>query len=329
MSFAQKPKDARGTLRRLLGYIGEYRLLIAVILLLSLGGNVLGLLAPSLAGSAINEAAAGKGLVNMDTVKYYALRMLFCYLASSLTTIAINVMMMYISKWIARKLRRDVFDKLMRLPVGFFDRNQAGDIISRVSYDVDVVSTCVATDLVSILTSVVTVAGSLIMMLVISLPLSAVVLVTIPLSVLYTARMRKKTRPLYSLRSKNYGVMNGFVEEMFSGQKTIQSYAYEDKVNERFDRVNTDAAEAYGNADSLGVTMGPTMGSINNVSLGLVAMLGSILYMYGAASLGQISSFVLYSRKFSGPINEIANITNEIFSALSAAERVFSLLDEP
>lgn len=116
---------------------------------------------------------------------------------------------------------------------------------------------------------------------------------------------------------------------MFSGQKTIQSYAYEEKVNERFHKVNTDAAEAYGNAEYWGVTMGPTMGSINNMSLGLIAMLGSILYMFGTASLGQISSFVLYSRKFSGPINEIANITNEIFSALSAAERVFNLLDQP
>ena len=116
---------------------------------------------------------------------------------------------------------------------------------------------------------------------------------------------------------------------MFSGQRTIQAYAYENRANERFDRVNTDAAEAYGNADYYGVTMGPTMGSINNMSLGIIATLGSVLYMYGTVSLGQISSFVLYSRKFSGPINEVANITNEIFSALSAAERVFGMLDEP
>ena len=211
MSFSTKPKDTRGTLRRLLGYTREYRLLILIILILSVGGNVLALLAPSLAGSAINEAAAGQGQVNFDRVKYYAFRMLLCYLASSVTTISINVMMMYVSKWIARKMRKDVFDKMMRLPVGYFDRNQAGDIISRVSYDVDVVSTCVATDLVQILTSLVTIVGSFIMMLVISPPLSVVVIVTIPLSVLYTAKMRKRTRPLYSLRSKNYGVMNGFV----------------------------------------------------------------------------------------------------------------------
>lgn len=116
---------------------------------------------------------------------------------------------------------------------------------------------------------------------------------------------------------------------MFTGQKTIQAYAHENTVNSRFDTVNGNAAKAYGDADHYGVTIGPTMGSINNISLGLVATLGSVLYMSGAATLGQISSFVLYSRKFSGPINEIANILNEIFSALSAAERVFTLLDEP
>ena len=310
MSFSKKPKDARGTLRRMLAYVGEFRLLILLVLVMSAVSNVLSLLGPSLAGSAISAAAAGKGQVDMRLVTHYAGLMLACYLASSLITIAIQVVMMSVSKWIARKMRKDVFDKLMRLPVGFFDRNLAGDIISRVSYDVDVVSTCVATDLVQILTSVITVVGSFVMMIVISPPLSVVVVVTIPVSVAYTAFMRKKTRPLYTKRSKEYGVMNGFVEEMFSGQRTIQAYAHEDTVNDRFEKVDRAAAEAYGNADRWGVTMGPTMGSINNMSLGLIAMLGSVLYMYGAATLGQISSFVLYSRKFSGPINEIANIIN-------------------
>lgn len=122
--------------------------------------------------------------------------------------------------------------------------------------------------------------------------------------------------------------MNGFVEEMLSGQKTIQAYAYEKRVEERFEQINTDAAEAYYAADYYGVTIGPTMGTINNLTLSLIALIGSILYMGGGITIGSISSFVLYSRKFSGPINEIANIINELFSALAAAERVFTLLDE-
>ena len=327
-SIMTKPKDSKGAFRRLLRFLGPFRYMILFVALLSVLSTFLSLLGPNLAGSAINEVAAGKGQVNFDRVYAYAIRMLLCYVSSSVLSMVISVTMLRISKRFAFHLRQQVFEKLMRLPVGFFDRNPAGDIISRVSYDIDVISTCMATDIVSILTSIVMVIGSLFMMISISLPLSAVALITVPTSILYTARMRKLTQPRFVRRSKNYGIMNGFVEEMLSGQKTILAYAHEDAVDERFDTINQNAAEAYYDADSLGVTIGPTMGFINNIGLSLIAFFGSILYLYRLISLGSISSFVLYSRKFSGPINEIASIINELFSALAAAERVFSLLDE-
>jgi ATP-binding cassette subfamily B protein len=140
--------------------------------------------------------------------------------------------------------------------------------------------------------------------------------------------MGKKTRPLYRLRSLAYGEMNGFAEEMFTGQKTILAYAHEDYVCDSFEAINRNAAEAYRDADSLGMTMGPTIGMISNIGLAAIGLGGAMLYMRGVVGIGQISSFILYSRKFSGPINEISNIINEIFSALAAAERVFQLLDE-
>ncbi len=323
-----KPKDSKGALRRMLSFLGPFRWLILMVWALCIVSNLLQLQGPDLAGHAINEAAAGVGRVDFEKVKYYAVRMLMCYLASSFLTIAIHALMMNISKRAAKRMRQQVFDKLMRLPVGYFDRHAGGDIISRVSYDIDVISTCLSTDVVSIMTSLVTVVGSVIMMVRISLPLSAVALFSVPAAVIYTSHMRKLTQPRFARRSRAYGTMNGFVEEMFSGQKTIQAYAYEEHAENRFDEVNTASAEAYWEADRYGVTIGPTMGFINNVTLSLIALLGSVLYMNGAILLGSISSFVLYSRKFSGPINEIANIINELFSALSAAERVFALLDE-
>ncbi len=324
----RRPKDTRGTLRRLLAFLGPFKYLILLVSVLCVVSNLLSLWGPHLAGSAINEAAAGKGQVDFERVWYYAKRMLICYAASSLITVGIHTIMMNVSRRTAKNMRQQVFDKLMRLPVGFFDRNQAGDIISRVSYDIDVISTSMATDVVSILTSVVTVVGSVVMMISISLPLSAVVLFSVPAAVIYAAKMRKITQPRFVRRSKNYGIMNGFVEEMLSGQKTIQAYAYENRVEGRFLTINTNAAEAYYDAEKYGATIGPTMGTINNITLALVALLGSILYMGGSISLGSISSFVLYSRKFSGPINEVANVVNELFSALAAAERVFNLLDQ-
>ena len=324
----QKPKDSRRAFGRMLSFLKPFRLTIFFVAALCIISNLLSLLGPHLAGSAINEAAAGKGLVNFGAVGRCAAQMLACYAASSLLTISINAIMMRMSKHVAGSLRKSVFDKLMRLPVGFFDRNQAGDIISRVSYDIDVISTCLATDAVSILTSTVTVVGSVAMMISISLPLSAVVLFSVPASVIYASQMRKVTQPRFAKRSRAYGTMNGFTEEMLSGQKTIRAYAYGTRVEERFDRVNTNAADSYYDADRYGVTIGPTMGTINNITLSLIAMIGSALFMSGFITLGSISSFVLYSRKFSGPINEIANIINELFSALAAAERVFALLDE-
>ena len=328
-SIMTKPKDSRGAFMRLLSYLGAFKALILLVAVLCLISNVLSLWGPTLAGSAINEAAAGINKVNFEKVAYYAVRMLAVYVSSSLITILIHMIMVNVSKRVGRKMRQDVFDKLMRLPVGFFDRNQAGDIISRVSYDVDVISTCMATDVVAILTSVVTVAGALIMMVRISPVLSLVTLVTVPASIVFTAHMRKKTQPRFVKRSRSYGAMNGFVEEQLSGQKTIQAYAYEDQIDEKYEDINHQAAEAYYDADSLAATIGPTIGFINNIGLSLITLLGSVLYMNGAIGLGNISSFVLYSRKFSGPINEVANIINELFSALAAAERVFGLLDQP
>ncbi len=325
----KKPKDTKGTLLRMLRYVTDFKWILFFVLVLCLVSNILALLGPSYAGQAINEAAAGAGKVNFTKVYYFAKRMLICYLISSVLTISINIIMMYVSRWIAKKMRKDVFDKLMRLPVGFFDTNQAGDIISRVSYDIDVVSTCLGTDVVSIMTSAVTIVGALGMMIYISPTLSLITLVTVPASVIYTTRMRKITRPRFSKRSAKYGIMNGFVEEMFSGQKSIIAYAYEDKVADKFDIINHEAADAYYDASYYGMTMGPSMGLINNIGLSLTAVFGSVLYMLNVINMGNISSFILYSRKFSNPINEIANMMTEIFSALSAAERVFGLLNEP
>jgi len=167
-SIMRKPKDVRGSFRRLMKELAPFKKPLIAVFLLCLLSNVLALLGPSLAGAAINEAAAGKGNVDFDRVTGFALRMLFCYVTSSLLSVSINMLMVRLSKRFAGALREKVFHKLMTLPVGYFDRNQAGDIISRVSYDIDVISTCMSSDITAIMTSVVTVVGSLMMMIVLS-----------------------------------------------------------------------------------------------------------------------------------------------------------------
>lgn len=323
----ERPKNAKGTTLRILKYVMSYRYVVLALLVLTLLSNVGNLLGPTFAGKAIG-AAVGEGQVDFDTVAFYAGCMLAAYLLGNIMSFLATQGMMRMGRRVARKMRQDVFDKLMGLPVSYFDRNQAGDIISRVSYDIDVVTTSLSADLIQVLTSVITVAGSFLMMCFISPPMVLCLCVTLPLAVFFTRYMGQKTRPLYARRSAAYGRMNGYVEEMFSGQKTILAYAYEDDVCRDFSDINHEAANAYRDADALGMTTGPTINMINNLGLSLIGMVGAALYLLGGVGMEQISSFVLYSRKFCGPINEIANIINEIYSALAAAERVFTLLDE-
>lgn len=324
----EKPKNTKQALARIFHYTSDFRLLILVCIVFAICSNIGNLLGPKFAGKAITAVEAGAGKVDFPTVYHYVKLMLAVYIFSNILNFIVNISMIRISRKIGFQMRQDIFEKLMKLPVRYFDQNQAGDIISRVSYDIDVVTTCIATDVVQVMTSLVTVIGSFIMMCSISLQLVVCMLITIPAAIIFTRTIGRYTRPRYARRSHAYGVMNGFVEEMFSGQKSILAYAYEDGVSKRFDEINHKAADAYYKADGLGMITGPTVGLINNIGLALIGLWGSILYFNGAVGLGSISSFVLYSRKFSGPINEIANIFNEIYSALAASERIFRLLDE-
>ncbi len=323
-----KPRDTRYVLKRLWHYIYHYKWLLALAILLTIVSNLLALIGPMLSGYAIDAIQPGKGVVIFRTVFYYAAWMIIFYIVSSVLSYLLSVLMIRLSQRIIRKMREDVFSKLVELPVSFFDRNQAGDIISRISYDIDVINTSLSTDTVQIFASVITVLGSLIMMIVISPILVLIMLVTIPLSIQYTRYMAKKVKPLFRRRSAKLGEMNGFVEEMVSGQKTIKAYAAETSIMNRFERINEETVEAYYQADYYGSMTGPTVNFINNLSLSLITAFGAILYLRQFMTLGNISSFVQYSRKFSGPINEAANIISELQSALAAAERVFKLMDE-
>ena len=327
-SKTEKPKDTKGTFKRLISYLGRYKIGIGCGVILSLLANLCALYGPKLAGLAISAMEGGKGNVDFKSVKHFALLMLILYVISSVVNYLLSFLMMNIGRSIGKKMRSDVMTKLMKLPVGYFDTHQTGDIISRVSYDIDVISNSLSTDITQIMSSLITVIGAFIMMLFVSVPMIVVVVVMIPLYIWYTNYMMKKTRPLMSRRSAMYGNLNGFAEEMFSGQKTIQAYAHEDQSTSDFDVHNGNACDAYYKADYQAGKIGPTVGFFTNVSLALSATVGSVFYMKEILGLGEIAAFILYTRKFSGPINEVANISNEILSALAAAERVFRLLDE-
>ena len=326
-------------LRRLWRYFKEYKWLLSLAIFLTLAGNALALVGPKLSGLAIDAVEPGPGKVDFATVFYYAKYMALFYALSASMSYALARLMIRLSRNIVYRMRRDIFEKLVSLPVGFFDRHQTGDVISIISYDVDTINASLSNDIVQICTSFITVLGSLAMMLSISPVLILVFVVTIPVSVLITRYRAKKVRPLFRLRSKKLGELNGFVEEVTSGQRTTKAYHREQVMIDRFDVKNKEAVDAYCNADYYACVMGPSVNFVNNFSLALISVFGGLLYMSGGVqigglaiagmTIGGISSFIMYSRKFAGPINEIANIFGELQSALAAADRVFSLLDAP
>ena len=314
-------------LRRLWKYIGRNRGLLALAMALSLSSSLLSLYGPKLSGEAINAIDVPAGQVDFDTVFRCAALMVVCYTLAAGLTYLLNVVMIRLSRTISKQMRHDIFEKLTALLVSFFDRYQTGDIISTITYDVDTVNQSLSTDLLQILQSTVTVTVSLVFMLTIAPKLVLIFLITVPATVFFTKWLTGIVRPLFRKRSAKLGALNGFVEEMLSGQKTIRAYGREKAVLSEFDKKNDAAVQAYTKAEANGTVTGPSVNCINNVSLTLVCVFGSLLFLGGEIGLGDLSSFVQYSRKFSGPINEVANILSELQSAFAAAERVFGLID--
>lgn len=324
----QKPKDKRGTMKKLAVYMLQYKYYLLLALLLTVASNLFSLIGPMISGYAIDAIGSEPGHVNFQKVFYYAGWLVGFYLISSILSYILSVLMIKISRKVVYRMRKDVFHRLMDLPVSYYDTNQTGDIISRISYDIDTVNTSLSNDLIQIFTTIITVIGALTMMIIISPKLVLIFAFTVPLSMVLTKKITGKTRPMFRLRSKKLGELNGFVEEMISGQKTLKAYHQEENTVNEFDQINEEAVESYYQAEYYGSVVGPMVNFINNLSLSLVSVFGALLFLNGQMTVGSISSFILYSRKFSGPINESANIIAELQSALAAAERVFMTMEE-
>jgi len=262
---------SKGTLlRRLWRYLGRNRVLLLLALALSLTSSLLALYGPKLSGEAINAIDLGQGNVDFETVFRCTALMAVFYVCSACLTYLLNVVMIRLSRRVSKQMRHDVFENLTALPVSYFDRFQTGDIISTITYDVDTVNQSLSTDLLQILQSVVTVTVSFVMMMTIAPKLVVIFLFTIPVTILFTRWLTKRVRPLFRRRSARLGQLNGFVEEMLNGQKTIRAYGREQAVLAQFDEKNRSAVEAYTVAEANGTITGPSVNCINNVSLALV-----------------------------------------------------------
>lgn len=313
---------------RLLKYLLQHPWMSFIAFILTVLGNVLAILGPKLAGDAIDAIGNKAGRADFDKVFYYCGLMILFYVLSSVLSYVLSVLMIKLSQKVVYQMRKEVFENLVELPIRFFDGHQTGDIISRISYDIDTINASLSNDFLQIAASSIMVIGSFVMMLSISPKMILVFFITIPMALLFIVYRTRTVKPLFRKRSAKLGELNGFVEEIISGQKTTKAYHQEETMGNRFGVKNDEAVRAYYHADYYGSTVGPSVNAINNVSLSLISVFGAVLFLNGSISMGNLSSFVLYSRKFSGPINELANIISELQSACAAAERVFRLIDE-
>ena len=321
-------KSKRAVLIRLAKYFWQYKIRVIIAFVLMVTSNVFAMLGPYLTGIAIDSISLENG-IDFQVVAYYCLLMAVFYLASAVLAYFLSILMIHLSQKIATTMRQDVFDKIIGLPVGILDTIQPGDLINRISYDIDTLNASLSNDVLQALTGIISIVGTFIGMLVISPILLVVFLITLPISVYITIHRSKTVRPLFRKRSASLAQLNGFAEEMLSGLKTIKAYGKEEAMIDQFEIKNQEAVDAYYEADYFGSLIGPAVNFVNNLGTVLISTVGAIFYCFDRIKIGAISSFLLYARKFSGPISEYANIMGEIQSALAAAERVFRLLDIP
>ena len=317
----------KNTFLRLLKYFTRHKLKAAIAFILMLSSNAFSLIGPYLIGKTIDAIDLKSG-VDFALVTKYTILMAILFVISSMLAYLLTVVMVNLTQGIVREMRQEVFDKILSLKVGELDKIQAGNLINRISYDIDTVNASLSNDILVALTGIVSIIGALIGMLLTTPLLLGVFVITVPLSLFIASTRSKVVRPLYRKRSAKLADLNGYSEEMLSGIKTIKAYGREEQMEKVFAQKNMDAVEAYYQADYYGSLIGPAVNFVNNLATVLISSAGAFLFVFNMISIGDISSFLLYAKKFSGPINEYANILGEIQSALAAAERVFNLLDK-
>ncbi len=321
-----KLKNAKGTLKRLVSYMKSYKLHILATFILSAIVSIISILTTRLNGIAIDECIAFFDLTSLGKLCILILSM---HLLSALSTYFIHSNMIKVSQNTSATLRRDLFAVLQKLPLKYFDNTSSGDIMSRLTNDVDNINQTLSQSVAQLLSGVINIVGTLIAMLILSPSLTLVSLVTVPVMLIVTRSIMRFTSKYFRKQQKELGEINGYVEEMVSGQKAVILFRQEEYVKKHFSGINKRLRLSGQVAQSLSGVMGPVMNLINNITYLIVAVVGGYMILSGSdITTGIIFSFLLYTKNFSRPINEIANLLNTMQSALAGAERVFEVIDE-
>ena len=347
-----KAKDFKGTLKRLLSYLKPQRINFILVFIFAIMSTIFGIVGPKISGKAITRLVeglvakytaigqnaallkAGKPAgISIPSIDFpYIERILLILLGLYLVSTLFGFLQQYIMAGVAQKtvynLRKEVEDKLSRLPLKFFDARTHGEILSRVTNDVDNISTTLQQSLTQLITSIVTIIGVIIMMLTISPLMTLVVILTLPLYVGITALVAKHSQKYFAAQQKEIGALNGHVEEMYTGHKIVKAFGHEHDSIKEFEDINDRLYNAGWKAQFISGIIMPMMRFVSNIGYVIVAVVGGYLATQGKISIGDIQAFIQYSSQFTQPIVQTANIANIIQSTVASAERVFELLDE-
>jgi len=337
MMPGQKAKNFKVTFRRLLGYLRPHRFALSIVFLTAVLSTVFSILGPKIMGEATTKLYDGlmakmKGTpgatIDFDAIGRILLTLGALYIISTMFSFIQQYVMAGVAQRTVYGIREDVNAKLAKLPLKFFDGRTHGEVLSRAVNDVDNISGTLQQSLTQFITSIVTLVGIIVMMLTISPLLTLITIVTLPLSFIVIKMVAGKSQRHFVGQQKSLGELNGHVEEMFTGHPIVKAFGREDTAAAKFDEVNERLYQSGWRAQFISGVIMPLMGFISNIGYVLVSVVGGILVLHKTITIGDVQAFISYSRQFSMPITQTAQIANIIQSTIASAERVFELLDE-
>ncbi|MBD3207470.1 ATP-binding cassette domain-containing protein [Candidatus Bathyarchaeota archaeon] len=324
MGNVEKANDPSGALRRLLSYLGPYRLHLVIISILTLGSTLLSLTGPYLVSIAIDDFIVPRdfeGLVRISAL------IAGVYTIASITDMFASWVMATISQKSLKKLRGELFEHIQTLSLGYFDRQPAGDLMSRLTNDVDAIGAALSQNVTQLIRSFITLVGIIAVMFRLNIWLALASLFVFPIMVVLTALIGKRTRASFRGLQRSLGQLNSVMQENITGQKVVIAFSQQQTVNSKFEKSNNDVKELGIKAMTYAMLIPPLMGILSNANIAIVAGLGSWMALQGLTTIGTISAFITYSRQFANPLRHFANLYNSIQSALAGAERIFEVLD--
>lgn len=347
MTGGAKPKQMGKTIKQFLAVLSKWRWQILAALLLSVVSTLCGVFGPKILGEMTNTAVESfqgavaengghvpsgevlAGAINWGKIGNLALILIGLYLASALLSYIEGVIFARVSAQYAKRTRAEIIEKIARLPIAYFDRNQIGDTLSRINNDVEMVSNTLANMLTQMVTAVTTLVGIFVMMLTISVSLSMLALVVIPLSLIFVAMTAKKAQKHFRTQQRTLGVLNSVIEEDFSGQTLIKVNTREPQVTEEFMGANQKLCESSWRAQFFSALAFPITNVFTNLNYVIICVVGGGMAIDGKLLIGSVQAFIQYVSQFNRPITEVSQISSNLQQALAAAERIFEFLDEP